>query len=155
MREVDYCSGASLMVRREVFARLGGFDECFAPAYYEDTDLCFRLRSIGLKTLYQPRSMVVHHEGVSHGRDTMVGIKACQALNKRKFARRWADVLARDHYPNGCHVPRAKEHARHRTTVLVVDHQVPEPDRDAGSRAMLCVIQAMLDAGMAVQVLAA
>src|SRR6185312_8187714 len=38
VREVDYCSGASLMVPHVVFRQLGGFDERFAPAYYEDTD---------------------------------------------------------------------------------------------------------------------
>lgn len=151
VREVDYCSGASLMLPRALFARLGGFDECFAPAYYEDTDLCFRLRAIGLKTLYQPRSVVVHHEGISHGRDMLVGVKACQALNRRKFVRRWAAVLAREHYANGCHVPRAMQHARGRSVALVVDHQVPEPDRDAGSHAILCVLEALLAAGMAVK----
>jgi GT2 family glycosyltransferase len=63
VREVDYCSGAALMVERSVFARLGGFDEIYAPAYFEDADLCLRLRRIGLKTLYQPAARVVHHEG--------------------------------------------------------------------------------------------
>jgi hypothetical protein len=48
VREVDYCSGAALMVERTVFADLGGFDPRYAPAYFEDTDLCFRLRQIGL-----------------------------------------------------------------------------------------------------------
>jgi len=59
VREVDYCSGASLMVRRALFAELGGFDPHYAPAYYEDADLAFRLRARGHVTLYQPRSEVV------------------------------------------------------------------------------------------------
>ena len=151
VREVDYCSGASLMVRRSVFETLGGFDARYAPAYYEDTDLCFRLRAMGLKTLYQPRSVVVHYEGVSHGRDLDVGVKSCQAVNRRSFVAAWADELARDHYPNGMHVLRARERARHRPVVLVVDHQVPEPDRDAGSRAILCLIRALLAEGAVVK----
>ena len=68
-REVDYCSGASLLVRRDVFLSVDGFDEKYAPAYCEDSDLAFRLRRMGLKTWYQPRSEIVHFEGVSHGRD--------------------------------------------------------------------------------------
>lgn len=151
VREVDYCSGASLMVRRDVFLGMGGFDARFAPAYYEDTDICFRLRGAGLKTLYQPASVVVHHEGASHGHDLAAGIKACQALNQRKFTRRWADVLPREHYPNGTWLLRAMQHARHRTVALIVDHQVPEHDRDAGSCAMLCVMRALLAEGMVVK----
>jgi GT2 family glycosyltransferase len=151
VREVDYCSGASLMVRRAVFERVGGFDAAYAPAYFEDTDLCFRLRAIGLKTLYQPRSVVVHYEGISHGRDLDVGVKSCQGVNRRSFVAAWADELARDHYANGMRVLRARERARHRSVVLVVDHQVPEPDRDAGSRAILCVIRALLAEGMVVK----
>jgi len=151
VREVDYCSGASLMLRRAVFQQLGGFDARYAPAYFEDTDLCFRLRAIGLKTLYQPRSVVVHYEGVSHGRDLAVGIKSCQAVNRRSFVATWADELACGHYHNGAHVLRARERARHRPVVLVVDHKVPEPDRDAGSRAILCVIRALLAEGMVVK----
>lgn len=150
-REVDYCSGASLLVRREVFAQLGGFDPYYAPAYYEDTDLCFRLRARGLKTVYQPRSRVVHFEGVSHGRDVAVGLKACQVINQRAFVRRWGDVLAREHFAPGKQLMRAREHARDRPIILVIDHGIPEGDRDAGSRAMLCCLQALLASGLVVK----
>src|ERR1700759_1270743 len=85
VREVDDCSAAALMVERQVFADLGGFDTVYAPAYFEDSDLCFRLREIGLKTLYQPAARVIHHEGMSHGRDTSAGIKSYQMTNRRTF----------------------------------------------------------------------
>ena len=151
VREVDYCSGAALMVRRSVFADLGGFDPIYAPAYFEDTDLCFRLRRIGLKVLYQPASVVVHHEGVSHGRDTAVGIKSYQVVNRRRFIDRWAGVLAREHYRNGDQVFRARDRAMGRTVVLVIDHYVPTPDRDAGSRVILSWLEVMLEAGFVVK----
>ncbi|MEA2743715.1 MAG: hypothetical protein QOG25_2086 [Acetobacteraceae bacterium] len=151
VREVDYCSGAALMVRRAVFASLGGFDPRYAPAYFEDTDLCFRLRRIGLKTLYQPAARVVHHEGVSHGRDTAVGIKSYQVVNRRTFVDVWADVLAKGHYPNGEHVFRARDRSKHRNVVLVIDHYVPEPDRDAGSRAIMACLQVLLQTGFIVK----
>jgi GT2 family glycosyltransferase len=151
VREVDYCSGAALMVERTVFASLGGFDARYAPAYYEDTDLCFRLRRIGLKTLYQPGARVVHHEGVSHGRDTAAGIKACQVANQRVFAAAWADVLERQHYPNGRNVFRARDRAMNRKLVLVIDHYVPTPDRDAGSRAIMACLHVLLQAGYVVK----
>src|SRR3954449_1310755 len=53
VREVDYCSGAALLIERDLFLRVGGFDERYVPAYCEDSDLSFRLRQLGLKTLYQ------------------------------------------------------------------------------------------------------
>ena len=151
VREVDYCSGAALMVERAVFDRLGGFDPRYAPAYYEDTDLCFRLRKIGLKTLYQPEARVVHHEGTSHGRDTAVGVKSYQVVNRRTFINAWADVLADGHYPAGTHILRARDRAMHRKVALVIDHYVPTPDRDAGSRAIMTCLNVLLGAGFVVK----
>lgn len=151
VREVDYCSGAALMVERSVFDNLGGFDERYAPAYCEDTDLCFRLRQIGLKTLYQPSARVVHHEGVSHGRDVATGIKSRQVVNQGIFAGVWADVLARDHYLNGENAFRARDRAMHRKVVLVIDHYVPTPDRDAGSRTIMAHLHVLLQTGHVVK----
>ncbi len=151
LREVDYCSAASLLVRRALFNEMGGFDERYAPAYCEDSDLAFRLRERGYKVLYQPRSQVVHFEGVSHGRTAIGGVKSCQARNQRTFQARWLAVLAHQHLPNGEHVMRARDRARRRDIILVIDHYVPEPDRDAGSRTMLCIIHALLQAGMVVK----
>ena len=70
VREVDYCSGAAIAVPRALFARLGGFDTRYTPAYYEDTDLAFAVRAAGLRVLYQPASRVVHMEGATSGTDT-------------------------------------------------------------------------------------
>jgi GT2 family glycosyltransferase len=151
LREVDYCSAASLLVPRALFNEMGGFDERYAPAYCEDSDLAFRLRERGYKVLYQPRSQVVHFEGVSHGRSLSGGPKTCQTRNQRTFQARWLPVLSDQHLPNGEHVMRARDRARRRDVVLVIDHYVPEPDRDAGSRTMLCIIRALLQAGTVVK----
>jgi GT2 family glycosyltransferase/glycosyltransferase involved in cell wall biosynthesis len=147
LREVDYCSGASLLVGASVFAALGGFDERYAPAYYEDTDLAFRVREAGLKVYFCPTSVVVHHEGISHGTDTSSGGKAQMPINQRTFVERWKQQLQSGHYPNGENVFRARDRARGRTLVLVVDHYIPQRDRDAGSRAMLQTIQQLLAMG--------
>jgi O-antigen biosynthesis protein len=151
LREVDYCSAASLLVPRALFNGMGGFDERYAPAYCEDSDLAFRLRERGFKVLYQPRSRVVHHEGVSHGRSLCGRIKSCQVRNQRTFQERWLPVLSRQHLPNGEHVLRARDRARQRAVILLIDHYVPEPDRDAGSRTMICIIHALLKADMVVK----
>src|ERR1700692_2323631 len=69
VREVDYCSGACLLVRTELFNQIGGFSKDLIPAYYEDVDLCFALRDLGYKVMVDPRSVVVQYEGVSSGID--------------------------------------------------------------------------------------
>jgi GT2 family glycosyltransferase/glycosyltransferase involved in cell wall biosynthesis len=151
VRETDYLSGAALLVRRADFEALGGFDPAYAPAYCEDSDLAFRLRAAGRRVLYQPRSVVVHFEGVTHGTDLGAGMKAYQVTNQARLRQRWGKVLAAEHYPSATHVMRARDHARGRRVVLVIDHYVPQPDRDAGSRTMLAFMNALLQAGRVVK----
>lgn len=150
VRRADYCSGAALMVPKALFASLGGFDTLYAPAYCEDSDLAFKVREKGLQAYYTPFSTVVHHEGISHGTDTGSGIKAYQVENQRKFRERWTQALAA-HYPNAENVMRARDRAWNRPVILVVDHYVPQPDRDAGSRTMTAFIDRLIEAGCVVK----
>ena len=66
-RELDMVTGACLMTSRDVFIKLGGFDETFRNGV-EDVDYCLRVRALGLKVIYEPKSVVFHHEGRSAGR---------------------------------------------------------------------------------------
>lgn len=150
LRPVDYCSGASLLIPSALLRELGGFDPEFAPAYCEDSDLAFRVRKAGYQLYYCPTSEVVHYEGISHGTDTGSGIKAYQVANQKKLRERWQDELAR-HEPNGEHVVLARDRAWQKETVLIVDHYVPQPDRDAGSRTMIAFIDALLARGCVVK----
>ena len=130
-REVDYCSGASIMVPTTLFGELGGFDEHYLPAYCEDADLALQIRDRGYRVIYQPASTVIHHEGITSGTDTAQGAKAYQIANTEKLYQRWKERL-RSHQPNGVDVDSAKDRcAKHR--VLVLDHCTPAPDEDAGS----------------------
>jgi GT2 family glycosyltransferase len=95
MRDVDYCSGASVAIRAQLWKKLGGFDEKFAPAYYEDTDLAFQVRAAGYRVVYQPASEVVHFEGITHGKSEDSVMKKYLAVNKEKFLEKWKSVLAR------------------------------------------------------------
>ena len=97
--EVDYCSGAALMVRRDAFEKLGGFDSRYAPAYYEDTDLCFGLRRLGLKVMYCPDASVVHFEGATAGRNLNQGFKKHQQINRDRFVAKWHDCLTQQDLP--------------------------------------------------------
>ena len=151
VKEVDYCSGASLLIPTALFRKLNGFDEIYVPAYCEDTDLAFRVRAEGLRVLYQPTSVVIHYEGISHGTDVNTGIKAYQVTNQKKFFARWQNVLEADHMPNGKDVFLARDRSTLRKTILVIDHYVPQPDRDAGSRTMWQFIQLFRTHGMNVK----
>jgi len=147
VKDVDYVSGAALMVRRELWEKASGFDAQFAPAYYEDTDLAFRARALGWRVVYQPRSVVVHFEGVSHGKDITRGIKNYQERNRALFLERWSDVLRRDHFPNAHTVFRARDRSRFKKSILVIDHYVPMHDRDAGSFFMFSLLRALVTLG--------
>ena len=99
-RDVDYCSGASLAIRKELFDKLGGFDRQYAPAFYEDADLCFGVRSLGYRVIYQPASRLIHFEGTTAGVDVEEGPKQYQLINRRKFVQKWSKVLVSQHYEN-------------------------------------------------------
>ena len=96
VRDVDYCSAALLATRRATFEQLAGFDTLFRPGYYEETDYCFRARATGLRTVYQPESIVVHIEGATSGTDAAPREpKRHQELNRVRFIERWSDALRR------------------------------------------------------------
>lgn len=134
VKEADYISGAAIMIRRDLWDEIGGFDERFVPAYYEDTDLAFEVRAHGYKVMYQPLSVVVHFEGISNGTDLNAGQKAYQVANCKKFYEKWKDVLEKENFPNAENVFLAKDRGQLKNQILVVDHYVPHYDKDAGGK---------------------
>ena len=130
-RQTAYCSGAAIALRTSVWRELRGFDVEYSPAYYEDVDLAFRVKEMGLEVWYQPLARVIHYEGKTHGTDVEAGIKAYQTVNAEKFRERWASVLL-PHRPNG-YLPLSEADRSHPLRVLAFDAETPAPDRDAGS----------------------
>lgn len=141
VREVDYCSGAALMVRASLWRSIGGFDERFAPAYYEDVDLCFAVRDAGYRVVYEPRSTVIHYEGVTSGTDTASGVKHFQEVNRPKFQAKWNKALEAHLSGSPENVPAAARRLRTGPMILMIDSYVPMHDRDAGSLRLLCIIE--------------
>ena len=150
VRDVDYVSAAALVMPLALFRELDGFDQRYAPAYCEDSDLAMRVRERGLRVLYQPDAVVIHHEGVSHGRDTALGVKAGQVQNQQRLRERWQGVLEAGHFANGSNLARARERGQG-PVILVVDNALPEPDRDAGSRTLMDMIDALQALGWRVK----
>jgi GT2 family glycosyltransferase len=153
VREVDYCSAAALITRRELFLAVSGFDLQYSPAYYEDTDYCFKLRSHGFRIIYQPASIVVHREGATAGKDEHSGVKRFQSANRQKFVDTWRRSLQAQ--PASTLLTRKALH-RHVTRqpsarrVLIWSPIVPEHDKESGSRRVFDVIRYFLTLGCVV-----
>jgi GT2 family glycosyltransferase len=149
-RDVDYGSGAFLLTRRALWTRLGGFDEAFAPAYYEETDYCMRLQAAGYRVVYDPEAVVDHFEFGSEGKSGD-GVDA-MVRNQARFKARHGAVLERRHLPP---VPEnilaARTAAsRPRPRLLVLDNEVPLAAGGAGYPRAQEMLDAATQAGWAV-----
>ncbi len=94
--DVDWATGAALLIRREVFQQVGLFDESFFM-YSEETDLCRRIRHAGWRVVYLPAARVTHHEGRSsehnlEARNTRFHGSRIRYYAKH-FGRLWASVV--------------------------------------------------------------
>ncbi len=89
LREVDFCS-ACLLVRKDMFQELGGFDTRYIPSCYEDADLCMGVRTKGYKVLYQPKAVIYCHEYLSSSPDRS---KSLMERNRLRFAEKWRERL--------------------------------------------------------------
>jgi GT2 family glycosyltransferase len=135
-RYVDYGSAACLVMPRLLFLEVGGFHPAYVPAYCEDVDLCLTLSARGLRTVYQPRSVIHHARSAST--DTARAQKLIER-NRRILYRRWKERLARRpwlddlaFYPHRIIAARDAEELDR--ILLVLDHVPPEDPRNAVSR---------------------
>jgi glycosyltransferase involved in cell wall biosynthesis len=140
-RDVDYCSGAFLLTPRRVWEELGGFDEIYRPAYYEETDYCFRLWRKGLRVVYDPGAVILHYEfGSTTSTQTAIDL---QQAHQSIFEQRHRASL-RTHYDadvNSILVARMKR--RDTGRVLFLDDRVPHPSLGSGfprAQAMLLTL---------------
>src|SRR5262249_14594636 len=120
-RDIDYGSGALFFTRRELFRSLGGFDEAFAPAYYEDADFCLRLGQAGFRVVYEPRACALHFEFASSS--SPADALAQQAERRPLFLAKHAEALAQ-HAAAGAAPLFARTHGDDRR-VLFIDDRVP------------------------------
>jgi O-antigen biosynthesis protein len=137
-----------LMVPKTLWNQLGGFDDRYAPAYYEETDLAFAMRAAGYKVIYQPRAEVVHFEGQTNGTDTSQGLKQYQVINQKTFATKWRTQL-QAHRINGMlpHLERDRQGNTAKRRVLVLDACMLTPDQDSGSLRMFEMLGQMQQLG--------
>ncbi len=144
-RPADYLSAAALFIDNSVWRNVSGFSEEFVPAYYEDTDLAFKIRDAGFQTLYCPTSVVVHFEGKSNGTSTKSGIKQYQDINSKKFRSKWFKEY-KAHGEEG-DVPHLEVDRASNFKVLVLDADTPRRNSDAGSYAAFQEMKLMMELG--------
>lgn len=141
---VDYASGCAVLVRRKAWDEVGGMDEGYYPAYYEDVDLCFALRARGWKIWLEPAARVHHAESASSD----AAMKAAAATrNQARFRQKWREVL--EHRPShrgnpDQNVATAAAAARRRPKrVLVVDDRAPAPGLGSGFGRMWDIVESL------------
>ncbi|WP_395340298.1 glycosyltransferase [Ningiella sp. W23] len=146
VRQVDYVTGAAFCIKTDVWQQVGMFSDEFAPCYFEDTDLAYKVRQSGFKVMYTPFAQVVHAEGQSHGKDVNEGLKTNQKLNQITFGKKWFQ----DFKHNGIRHKRNLDINKDRFInhrILVLDNTTPDENRDAGSYAMVQEMQLMIALG--------
>lgn len=145
-RTVDYISGAFFASTTGLIRRLGCFDMSYAPAYYEETDLCFRAAAQGIPILYCPLVTIHHYEfGSSSGNEWAI---RQMATNQRLFCKVHAERLS-THLPAGLFSANSIDsllhgHLKPGPKVLFIDDQIPERHSGSGfSRSSDVVCQLM------------
>lgn len=149
VRDTDYISGAALMIRRELFNELGGFDQVYSPAYCEDSDLCLRVwYQKHRRVVFQPKSRVVHIEGESF---TPVKKESLIQRNNRILFKRFFTELSAYH---SCAEHTSfifKDHASNKKQMLVIDWKILSPSFDTGSRVTFQYMKLFRQMGMNVK----
>jgi len=156
LRRVDYCSAASLLVRRSTWDLIGGFDEEYFPGYYEDVDLCLAIRRHGQEVLYEPRSQLVHH--LSPPSDAEVNARLFER-NAARVTAKWSGLLA-SHELWDPQSPGAAERAMLRAQgwprrLLAIDEPLADSAPGALSAGLLGAVAELHSMGAAITVSAA
>ena len=156
VRDVDYISGAAIMLSKKLWKEIGGFDERFVPAYCEDSDLAFEVRKRDLRVVYQPKSVVIHYEGVSNGVDVnkTTSLKHYQIINNKKLKEKWkAELISHPSSDIDNRNIKKRDRITNKKVVLFVDHFVPEFDKDAGSKTTFQYLKMLVQKGYIVKFL--
>jgi len=150
--DVDYVSGCAMLVRTTLWNQLGGLDTQYAPAYYDDVDICLRARKSGWLIRYAPLSCIVHFEGTSMGKNEhdSSSLKHFQVINREKIAANHSELINHTSIDD---LPRVDSHCPKRTSVACVFESMPFADRDGGAVDFILFVDYLLELGYNVSAL--
>ena len=93
--DCDYCSGCSILFKKETWDKAGGFDKEYAPAYYEDSDFALNVKyNLGLKSVCAPKAKIYHYKSVSYIKDYKYRLSISK--NKTHFKEKWEKYLNKE-----------------------------------------------------------
>ena len=141
-REVDFCSAASIILRKKVFDEMHGFDTIFVPAYFEDPDLGLRMQKAGYKNYVCPLSKVLHQEMASYG-DTLND--KCEK-NRQTFLNRWSEYL-QQHSLYESREEGNNSFKWDKERIIYIDAEVPMADRGSGGMDAIFFMEYMIKRG--------
>ncbi|MGE0415287.1 MAG: glycosyltransferase [Acetobacteraceae bacterium] len=145
VRDVDFCSAVFLMCRADLLRALGGFDDAYAPAYFEDTDLCVRMRLAGHRVVYDP-AVVIHH--LEFGSSPAANAARAQMVRGREtFQRIHAGFLETRPMQAASSLLMARSVENDRRPVLFVLAECPVRLAGNGAARILAIVGAMAAAG--------
>jgi GT2 family glycosyltransferase len=140
VRAVDYCSAAFLLCKTDLLRQLRGFDTDYSPAYFEEVDLCLRMRKLGFSTIYDPTVVLVHYE-FSTTSNTISG--RLMERNHPTFRRKNADQLRRQSFNQPSLVTAARAVAPGQRRILFIEDRVPFKHLGSGFTRSNDIIHAM------------
>jgi GT2 family glycosyltransferase len=146
VKEVDYISGASILIRKHIWEKIGGFDVRYFPSYYVDIDFAFELRRLGYKVMFQPKSIVENYKGISIGNILSNDINKYQIIYKKKFVKKWKNELKYQKKEGNTFLSRDRGYNR----IFVIDDFVPNNDKNAGSRCTFMYLNLFKEIGLQV-----
>jgi len=154
VRDADYVSANGFLIRRSAWDAVGGFDDRYHPAYFEDVDLCMSLRGHGYRVLYEPRSLVHHLESQSTSKRYR---EFLLARNRVQFFEKWRDELEHFGKPESSN-PRAIEAGIQRARgnpgqLLVIAREFLLDDLQAGLARLLTQMETFGAKGWAITLL--
>ncbi|MBO0348778.1 tetratricopeptide repeat protein [Phormidium pseudopriestleyi FRX01] len=148
-RSVDYCSAAFLLTRRDLFLDMGGFDEAYLPAYYEETDYCVKLWKAGKRVVYEPNVVILHYEFASSS--SRENATRLQVKNQRIFGEKHKDWLESQYLPNLENSLFARTSAKQPgERILFIDDRIPHSFLGSGHPRGNFILSCMVKLGYAV-----
>lgn len=133
-RTVDYVSGAFLATTTSIFHKLGGFDERYAPAYYEETDMCFRAHQLNIPVIYSPKIVIRHIEfGSSQTSEQAIAqMSRNRLLFKDAHSARLRTQIHPSSFDQNDITCLMHGHLKSGPKILCIDDRVPRADLGSG-----------------------